>query len=287
MKTMDHSKTISIFDSGSDSSMQSYKNSIDNLQKILSSYGLTANQSKVYIYLGKYGSKTAPQVCRTLKLPRTETYHLLTSLQNKGIVEATYEHPTQFNALPLDKTIWTLVNTQKERVKDLEREEKNIMELWKEIPDFHNQDEDKKEKFQMLEGSNQIYSKIAEMWDNTKQEIFILGSEKDFLKFYHADLLEPLIKSKLDYKLLASCSENTMYIFDDLDRNKIRKLNPDIHDSLCFIMSDESEILFFMKNASQATPQTLSAMWTDSSSMIYSKSLLFNNMWSESKRIHL
>jgi len=284
---MNDSRTISIFDSVSDSRMQSYQSSVDHLQNILSSYGLTANQSKVYIYLGKYGSKTAPQVCRTLNLPRTETYHLLTALQNKGIVEATFEHPTQFNALPLDKTIWTLVNTQKERVKDLEREEKNIMELWKEIPDFYNQEEEKKEKFQMLEGSNQIYSKIAEMWDNTKQEIFILGSEKDFLKFYHADLLEPLIKSKLDYKILTSCSDNTMYIFDDLDRNNIRKINRDIHDSLCFIISDESEILFFTKNASQATPQNISSMWTDSSSMIYSKSLLFNDMWSKSKHIHL
>ncbi|MCZ6582787.1 MAG: TrmB family transcriptional regulator, partial [Thaumarchaeota archaeon] len=123
---MNDSRTISIFDSVSDSRMQSYQSSVDHLQNILSSYGLTANQSKVYIYLGKYGSKTAPQVCRTLNLPRTETYHLLTALQNKGIVEATFEHPTQFNALPLDKTIWTLVNTQKERVKDLEREEKNI-----------------------------------------------------------------------------------------------------------------------------------------------------------------
>ena len=284
---MNDSRTISIFDSVSDSRMQSYQSSVDRLQNILSSYGLTANQSKVYIYLGKYGSKTAPQVCRTLNLPRTETYHLLTSLQNKGIVEATFEHPTQFNALPLDKTIWTLVNTQKERVKGLEREEKNIMELWKEIPDFYNQEEEKKEKFQMLEGTNQIYSKIAEMWDNTKQEIFILGSEKDFLKFYHADLLEPLIKSKLDYKILTSCSDNTMYIFDDLDRNNIRKINCDIHDSLCFIISDESEILFFTKNASQATPQNISSMWTDSSSMIYSKSLLFNDMWSKSKHIHL
>jgi len=52
-------------------------------------------------------------------------------------------------------------------------------------------------------------------------------------------------------------------------------------------LSDESEILFFMENASQANPQSLAAMWTDSSSMIYSKSLLFNKMWSESKRIHL
>jgi len=58
----------------------------DKIRNELSKFGLTPNQSKVFLYLEKYGSSTATQVSKALKVPRTETYHLLTNLQNKGIV---------------------------------------------------------------------------------------------------------------------------------------------------------------------------------------------------------
>ena len=261
--------------------------SVDQLQDQLAKFGLTGNQSKVYIYLGKYGSKSAPEVCKALKLPRTETYHLLTALQNKGIVSATFQHPIKFKAVPLDKAVWILVNAEKERIKGLEKQEKDIHELWEQIPEFHNQKtEDKEDKFQVLQGINQVQSKIIEMVDNAKKEFLVFGSEKDYLRFYHADFLEPLQKSKLDYKLLSSCSDKTNYVFDDIDRNKVKKLGKDVEDKLCFMVRDNEEVIIFMKNATFPTQQSV-AMWTDSSAIVYSMKLLFGNTWSKSKHIHL
>ncbi len=93
-------------------------------------------------------------------------------------------------------------------------------------------------------------------------------------------------KSKLDYKLLSSCTEKTNYVFDDIDRNKVKKLGKDIEEKLCFIVSDNEEVLIFMKNAIYPTQHAV-AMWTDSSAMVYSMKLLFDNNWSKSKNIHL
>ena len=278
---------LSIFDSSPNSQLYNYRMSVDQLQDQLAKFGLTGNQSKVYIYLGKYGSKSAPEVCKALKLPRTETYHLLTALQNKGIVSATFQHPIKFKAIQLDKAVWILVNAEKERIKGLEKQEKDIHELWEQIPEFHNQThDDKEDKFQVLQGINQVQSKIVEMVDNSKQEFLVFGSEKDYLRFYHADFLEPLQKSKLDYKLLSACTEKTNYVFDDIDRNKVKKLGKDVEDKLCFMVRDNEEVLIFMKNAIFPTQQAV-AMWTDSSAIVYSMKLLFDNTWSKSKHIHL
>lgn len=277
---------ITIFDSNSDSQLYEHRLSIDKIRDDLSKFGLTANQSKVYIFLGKYGSNTAPEVCKALKLPRTETYHLLTTLQNKGIVSATFEHPIKFSAEPLNKAIWTLVNAEKERVNTLEKEEKSIVELWDSIPEFNTTTENKENKFQMLQGSNQIHGKIKEMISNTKKEFLVLGSEKDFLKFYHSDFFEPLDKAAIDLKLLTWASEKSMYIFDDIDRSKVRKMSEGIKNSLCFIIKDDKEIVFFIKNSSQSDHE-ISAIWTDSESMMYSMKMLFQSIWSKSKNIHL
>ncbi len=277
---------ISIFDSHSGSSLHEHKLSIDKLQDDLSNFGLTSNQSKVYIFLGKYGSKTAPEVCKALRLPRTETYHLLTTLQNKGIVAATFQHPIKFSALPLNKAIWSLVNAEKERVNTLEKQEERIVELWNTIPEFNTILEEKEERFQMLQGANQINSKIREMVENTKKEFAVLGSEKDFLKFYHSNFFESLNDSKIDLKILTSSSEKSMYIFDDIDRDNVKKMPDTIREDLCFLTKDDEEIIFFIKNNSKASQQ-ITAIWTDSSAMVYSMKTLFSTVWSKSKNIHL
>jgi sugar-specific transcriptional regulator TrmB len=282
----DEEKQVSIFDSETDSNTYEQRLSFDRLKNELSKFGLTSNQSKVYIFLGKYGSKTAPEICRALKLPRTETYHLLTTLQNKGIVSATFQHPIKFSATPLNKAIWSLVNAEKERVNTLEKQESGIVELWNSIPEFNTIPEQREEKFQMLQGSNQIHSKIKEMVENTKNEFVVLGSEKDFLKFYHSNFFESLDNSKIDLKLLTSSSEKVMYIFDDINRNKVKKMPDSIREDLCFITKDDEELIFFIKNASKDTQQ-MTAVWTDSASMIYSMKTLFTSIWSKSKSIHL
>ena len=277
---------LSIFDADSSSAVYEQKVTCDKLKNELAKFGLTSNQSKVYIYLGKYGSKTAPEVCKALKMPRTETYHLLTTLQNKGLVSATFQHPTRFSAESLNKAIWVLVNAEKERVSTLEGQETEIKKLWDSIPEFNSVQETKEDKFQMLEGVNQINSKIKEMIKNANSEFLILGSEKDFLKFYHASHLENFENSKINFKLLSSISENALYIFDDLDRSKIKKIPSGVHDNLCFMIKDGKEIIHFIKNANQASQQ-MNAMWTDSETLVYSMKMLFDSFWSISKNIHL
>jgi HTH-type transcriptional regulator, sugar sensing transcriptional regulator len=282
----DEEMQVTIFDSASDSRLYEHRLSIDRLRDELAKFGLTTNQSKVYIFLGKYGSKTAPEVCKALRLPRTETYHLLTTLQSRGLVSATFQHPTRFSAEPLDKAIWVLVNAEKERVNSLESEEKGIVELWESIPMFTTVKDAKEDKFQMLQGANQINSKIKEMVTNTKKEFLILGSERDFLKFYHSDFFEPLDRTGIDLKLLTSASDRSMYIFDGIDRSKVRKMPANIKENLCFIAKDNEEMVFFIKNASAAA-QEMTAIWTDSETMTYSMKMLFSSTWSKSKDIHL
>ena len=276
-----------IFENDPDSSSYEHKQSIDQLQDQFSKFGLTANQCKVYIFLGKYGSKTAPEVCRALKLPRTETYHLLTTLQNKGIVSATFQHPIKFSALPLTNAIKSMVNTEKERIKKLEKQEEDLTKIWDKIPNYHNEpDVAKEDKFQMLQGENQIYGKINDMIINTKKEFQIIGNEKDFLKFYHANFLEPLDKSDVDLKILTNSSARTLYVFDEIDRTNVKKFPTTADGDICFVIKDNEEIVFFMKN-SEHGKENVTAMWTNSSAMVYSKKLLFELLWTKSKSIPL
>jgi sugar-specific transcriptional regulator TrmB len=273
-----------IFDSSSGSSLHDYKISADELKEELSKFDLTDNQSKVYIFLGKYGSKTAPEVCRALKIARTETYQLLATLQKKGIVLATFGHPIKFSALKLNKAVKTLVNAEKERVKSLEKQEEKIIKLWDSIPEFlKEKTDDSENRFQMLEGANPINAKLNEMVSEAKNEIIVLGSEKDYLRLYHSDFLENITNKKCESKIITSCTDKTMYIFENIDKNQIKCMPANLKDEICFIMKDDEEMIFFTKKDGQ-TLQSISAMWTDSKPLMYSMRLLFEFIWSTSKQ---
>ncbi len=275
-----------IFDNDPDSISYEHKQAIDDLLVQFSKFGFSPNQSKVYIYLGKYGSKTAPEVCRALRIPRTETYQLLATLQNRGVVSATFQHPIKFSALSLERAIKSMVDIEKDRIINLETKKDEISKIWYSIPTFHNEpDVPKDDKFQILQGRNQIFGKIKNMIINAKNEFLLTGNEQELLKFHHANFLEPLDKSDIKLKVLTNSSERTLYVFDDMDRKKVKKIPSSANNPYCFVIKDSEEIIIFMKNSKPGN--NITALWTNSEAMIYSNKLLFNLLWSKSKSIPL
>ena len=258
------------------------KTNFEQIRDALVLFGLTPNQSKVFFYLGKIGAKTASEISKAVEVPRSETYHLLTALQNKGIVEASFQHPIQFTALPINKAVDVLINTETERLNKLRKSGPELEEMWEKVPgNISDSDEESEEKFKVLQGGNQVNSKIFDMILNAKKECRILGSEKDFMKFYHANFLDALEEQKIDYKLLTPISNKSKYIFDDIDKSKIKKLCSSVKENLCFLIKDDDEVLFFIKN--EGNNKEMRAIWTNSETIIYSKALLFNNIWSKTE----
>ena len=153
-----------------------------------------------------------------------------------------------------------------------------LIELWQTVP-IGNNEKVIEEKFQILQGENRINSKINEMINDVHSEVCVIGNEKDFVNFYHTDILENI--SKIDnFKILTASTEKTRYMYEGIKKNSIRKVPDTVKENLCFILKDD-EVLFYMKNKSQ---KDVTAIWTNSHSMSYSKKLLFDELWGKSKK---
>jgi len=258
-------------------SLDNIEKSLVEIQDTLEKFGLTANQSKVYLFLGKNGTKTATEVFQALKLPRTETYQILSSLQSKGIISAIIGHPVKFTAIEISEAITSIIDSEKQKIKKLEKQKAELIELWQTVP-IGNNEKVVEEKFQILQGENRINSKINEMISDVHSEVCVIGNEKDFANFYHTDILENI--SKIDnLKILTASTQKTKYMYDDIKKESIRKVPESVKDNLCFIIKN-NEVLFYMNNKSQ---KEVTAMWTNSNSMSYSKKLLFDELWGKSK----
>ena len=93
---------------------------IENGANLFFKFGFSSNQSKVYLCLSKMGAKTASQLSKTLDIPRTETYHLLKTLQEKGCIFRIYEKPMKFGAVSIEDFLENWIISEKNKIKKLE-----------------------------------------------------------------------------------------------------------------------------------------------------------------------
>ncbi len=282
---MNTANQISLFDSESDTAMYKHKLTLEKIKNELINFGLTKSQAKVFIYLGKYGSKTASEIAKALQLPRTETYHLVNSLQNIGLVVAELDHPTKYNALEMKEAISTLVNQEQERIDNLANKEESISAMWKEIPFFVVEtDESKSEKMQLLHGTGPITNKIKEMISSSSEDFRIYGSVSDLLRMYHSDVFDWIENSSTNLKLIVSPVNKKSEFLSEINSDKIRAI-PSNSENKCFIINDKKEVLIFMRNATHPSRQTF-AWWSDSETLVDMMDSLFELSWEKGEALY-
>jgi len=282
---MNSRNQISLFDNESDTVMYKHKLTLEKIRDELINFGLTKSQAKVFIYLGKYGSKTASEIAKALQLPRTETYHLVNSLQNLGLTVAEMAHPTKYTAMEMRKAVSTLVKQEQDRIDTLANKEDSLSEMWKEIPFFAVEtDESKSEKMQLLHGTGPIINKIKEMVNSSTEDFRIYGSVSDLLRMYHADVFDWVDETPTNLQMLVTPLNQTPEFLSEINSAKIRAI-PSNSENKCFIVNDKKEVLIFMRNATHPTRQVF-AWWSDSETLVDMMSSLFELSWEKGDALY-
>ncbi len=282
---MNSEQQLNLFDNESDTAMYKHKLTLEKIKNELINFGLTKSQAKVFIYLGKYGSKTASDIAKALQLPRTETYHLVNSLQNIGLVLAELAHPTKYSAMDMKEAVGTLIKQEQERIDTLANKEESISAMWKEIPFFAVEtDESKSEKMQLLHGLGPITNKIKEMVSSSTDDFRIYGSVSDLLRMYHSDVFDWIESSPTNLKMIVSPLNKTPEFLSEMDSNKIKAI-PSNAENKCFIVNDAKEVLIFMRNATHPSRETF-AWWSDSETLVDMMSSLFDLSWEKGENLY-
>ena len=282
---MNSESQMSLFDNESDTAMYKHKLTLEKIKNELIDFGLTKSQAKVFIYLGKYGSKTASEIAKALQLPRTETYHLVNSLQNMGLVVAELCHPTKYTAMDMREAVATLVKQEQDRIDTLANKEESLSTMWKEIPFFAVEtDESKSEKMQLLHGNGPITNKIKEMVGSSSEDLKIYGSVSDLLRMYHSDVFDWVEEAPTNLKMIVSPLNNTPEFLSEMSSESIRAM-PSNSENKCFIVNDKKEVLIFMRNATHPTRQVF-AWWSDSETLVDMMSSLFELSWEKGEALY-
>jgi sugar-specific transcriptional regulator TrmB len=263
---------------------KSFTKQLSTIEETLSRFGLLKNEIKVYLYLARSGAKKASEIAESISLHRTETYRILRDLEKKGILFSVFEKPLKFTAVPLDKAIDLLVDAQKMRIKLLEKEKENLVELWLSIPQQHVEKE-KKELFQMLQGEQQVALKADELLEKTKKEIQIFAPDYYLSQLYYADFTDKLKSKlgKLDITLLVEDSPKSAFFMEQIQWPKEKCRMVKTQNLPCFMISDQTELLiaFHETHDSQVSVKKkdkTAAIWTNYKAFVWTLQMLFSKL---------
>jgi sugar-specific transcriptional regulator TrmB len=160
------------------SSSSNQEQLIQALQERLRDFGLTKNESKIYVFLSKKGPKKAIEISNEEGIPRTETYHLLSTLEIKGIVIPSIQRPTTFSAVKIERAIESIINNQQKKVEELKMLKDDMIELWN---SFQNIRENNKSDFSKLESKRKKYGKVRGAKPNFKRKLKEMRQKSDML----------------------------------------------------------------------------------------------------------
>jgi HTH-type transcriptional regulator, sugar sensing transcriptional regulator len=285
-----NSDLIKVYDEKSDSVKfvkrdKGFGKQLTTIEETLARFGLLKNEIKVYLYLARVGQKKAGEIAEAIALHRTETYRILRDLERKGILFSVFEKPLKFTAAPLDKAIDLLVDAQKMKIKLLEKEKANVVELWLSMPQI-KVEKAKKELFQMLEGEQQVILKAEELLERTEKEFQIFAPGDYLSQLYYSDFTDKLKKhaDKLDITLLTENSPKSTFFLDQIQLPKSQAGFVDAQSLPCFIISDRKELLIaFHENDNtnedgEKKKFKTAAIWTNYNAFIWTLQLLFSKL---------
>lgn len=127
--------------------------------------GLHPSESTVYLYLLENGLSTPPQIAKGTKIARTNCYHILQSLKEKGLIE----EQTQ------GKRKTYLANDPESIARSLERKKEAINRLLPDLRALYTTQKNKP-KIRFYDG----FAQVKEIYSQTlsSQEVFGIGSTK-------------------------------------------------------------------------------------------------------------
>lgn len=159
-------------------SISNQKELVLALREKLRDFGLTKNECKIYIYLSRAGPQKAIEISRNEGIPRTETYHLLSNLELKGIVVPSIQKPTRFSAVSIEEAIESIIKNQEKRIQELKILKNDMVSLWQSFQSIRKYTKSDISKF---ENAMKKYAKADEMRKSFRNNITKMKPKSDML----------------------------------------------------------------------------------------------------------
>jgi sugar-specific transcriptional regulator TrmB len=268
----------------------------EKVLKTLESLGIPQPDAQVYIFLGKKGPQKAIDIAKFLRVSKQTTYRAIKTLQSKGIITATLEHPSKFSAVSFEKVLDLFVKAKTEEAQRIEQEKKVLLSDWQSIA--ISEADNQSPKFTVIEGRRFIYPRLRQMVEDTKSQLSIISTVSGLVRADRFGLLDAAFnhaaKTNTKFRFLTELSDENLPAMKILLKGMPKESGfegrtPELGLSLIsrMLIKDDAEVAFFVSQESDKTGRDADdlCLWTNSSSIVNSFKVVFEDFWHNSTDI--
>jgi sugar-specific transcriptional regulator TrmB len=258
--------------------------STDEDISILNELGLTVSQAKIYLSLAKAKSLTAQEISAISKVSRPDVYRILTQLQENGLTQKIIANPIEFNAIPIDKCITTLMNHRIQKTKELKHKANKLVRNFKQ----KEIDEQIHEKHQFILLSNKpgVHANAEKMLHNVQNCICFLMEPRRFFSWAtsYMPLFQEVLTRKVDCRLITSPFDEKNYS-EQLKTlmqhpNFTLKIIPDLPKAVFSLWDKKAALIVTSQIDTQRQTPTL---WSNNNNILSLCQDYFEHLWRNTK----
>jgi len=257
--------------------------SLDKNAEMLSDFGLTRNQAKVYIAVAQLGMASVSQVSKVSKVRREDVYRTLPKLEKMGLLEKVLSTPAKVRAIPVEEALHVLVEREQEiankRLSALMTKKDTFLKHYK--PSRIKTTEEV--HFGLILHREGIMGKELSMVKNAKSAINVVTSREKFFQIFsnYDEALKKAINRGIQVRMILNVTEHDDSILRTLKeyesaRTPVELKYTDQRSTHCMIV-DYKEAL--VATSTDPTLRETAHLWTDDSSLVGLLQKNFEGLW--------
>jgi len=255
--------------------------------EILTDFGLTGNQAKVYLSTARLGLASVGQISKVSKVRREDVYRILPKLEKLGLVERLLGTPTKIRATPVEDALSILIkheeDTARERMSTLKEKTETFLKDFSRAPKLELKE---KSHFALLSKGESVGGRMLTMLRKAEREFDIVFSRSQIMQFVHsfAEEIKRTVKKGVRIRIVSEVPEYE----DSLPRIIEERISPGDSVDLRYADLPSSHYLIvdfkeaLISTATEGNMAQHPCLWTNSESLVVVFQGDFENLWHNS-----
>ena len=251
---------------------------------ILSELGLTVSQARIYLSLVKAKSLTAQEISAISKVSRPDVYRILAQLQETGLTQKIIAKPIEFQAIPIDECITTLMNSRIQKTTELKHKTKKLIRNFKQEK-IHEQSHEK-HQFILLPNKLGVHANAEKMLHNVQNCVCFLIEPRRFFSWVtiYMPLFQEVLTRKVDCRLITSQFDEKSYAepMKTLMKhsNFTLRIIPELPKAVFSLWDKKTALIVTSHIGTQSQTPTL---WSNNNNIVSLCQDYFETLWANTK----
>lgn len=238
---------------------------------------MSDRETDVYLYLVKSEPQPASRIAHDLHLHKAQVYHLLKTLQRKGVVVSTLEKPARFAVIPFDELLDLHIKNREEEVNDLKSHRRaNLLTQWRALA--RGTQRSHLEHYVVFQGRERFYTKVRQMEKEARDEIVSVNDVGAFLPAERYGVFDYIhVPNRIIVEVTKDNVEALRHVRSLIGPLFELRHHP-VARSVRFIMRDRDEVLILVRSHAP-DPRYGSGFCSTSTALVTAFHVLFDELW--------